>query len=154
MASLCSSAGGRLIQISRTNNASPISISLSYGDGPTQLTRLGVAVSVQADQKVQAQFQNALNDAIFVTPFGDAPGQIRVTFVANRLCRDSGAGFEVIQHYLDRRLRPGNTSSKDPATVTIGPGAFRAFLTSILISGNTSDTPIVQGTLVFTAWPS
>ena len=151
MSTLCSGSGGRLISLGNSNQVAPISISLSYADGPVQLVQLGVAISVQADQKVQAQFQNALNDTIFVTPFGDAPGQISIVFVANRTCGKSGSGFGVIQHYFDRRLRPGQ--NKAPAIVTLGPGSFRAFLTNLLVSGSTTDTPVIQGTLVFTAWP-
>ena len=158
MASLCAGGGGRLIRIGNVQQAASLSLSLGYNNQDNEveqidLVKLGVAIGVQADQRVQAQFQNALSDAIFVTPFGDAPGQIRVTFIANRRCRGtSQSGFEVIQHYMDRRLLPG--ANKFPALVSIGPGSFRAFLTGLVVSGNSSDTPVIQGTLTFTAWPS
>jgi len=158
MATVCAGGGGRLIRIGNVQQAAALSLSLGYNNRdnelePVDLVKLGVAIGVQADQRVQAQFQNALSDAIFVTPFGDAPGQIRITFVANRRCRGTQqSGFDVIQHYFDRRLQPG--VNKFPAVVSIGPGSFRAFLTNLLISGNTSDIPVIQGTLVFTAWPS
>ncbi len=155
MATVCAGAGGRLIRVGVVSQAAPLSLALSYGgEAPVVLSQLGVALSVQASQTVRAQFQNALNDTIFVTPFGDAPGQVQVMFVANRLCNGSGAessGFGVLQHYFDRRLRPG--TSKAPAIVTIGPASFRAFLTGLVLSGSTQDTPVIQGALTFTAWP-
>lgn len=117
-----------------------------------ELIRLGVATSVQAQQSIAAQFQNALNDSIFVTPFGDLPGEVRIAFIANRKCNDfSDTSFDVIQHYLDRRLLPNK--NKLPATVVVGSGAFRGYLIGLSIGANAQDTPIVQGTLVFKAWP-
>lgn len=153
MATLCAGVGGRLIRIGNVNNAVPLSLSLAYGTGgPVNLVRLGVATAVQAEQRVLAQFQNTLSDSIFVTPFGDAPGKISVSFVANRECGDEdSSGYQLLQHYLDKRLLPGNSNS--PAIVTVGSAPFRAFLTNMLLSGSTSDMPVVQGTLVFTAWP-
>lgn len=152
MTTVCAGGGGRLIRVGNVQQAAPLSISLAYGEDDIDLIRLGVATSVQADQRVLAQFQNTLGDAIFVTPFGDAPGQIRVGFVANTRCNEASSGVEVLQHYLDRRLQPGN--SNVAAIITIGASPFRAFLTNLLLNGNTSDVPVIQGTLVFTAWPS
>ncbi len=116
--------------------------------------KLGVATGVQAEQSVAAQFQKAMDDAVYITPFGDTVGDVKITFIANPLC-GSGAnvnGFDVIQHYLDRRLQ--TNKNKLPATIVIGSGTFRGFLVGLLFNGRSGELPLSEGTLLFKAWPS
>jgi hypothetical protein len=164
----CSGANGRLIRVN-AQVALPLTLSLSYpsttggttegvpgtqlnNSGQTVLSQIGVVTRLRASQEVAAQFQNALTDVIYITPFGDKPGTIELTFVANRSCDGSnGAGLGVIQHYLDRRLMP--LANKRPATIIIGPGVFRSYLISMVIDAESSGVQLVQGTLVFRGWP-
>jgi hypothetical protein len=151
--SSCAGVGGRLISI-KVDKPAPMTIALSYDDGSVDIAKIGVAVEVSVSQQIAAQFQNALNDAIFVTPFGDSPGEIRISFIANRMCEDDGtsSGFNVIQHYLDRRLLP--KKNKKAASVTIGSGTFRSFLVGMTKEGASSDRiPLIRGTLIFRGWP-
>ncbi len=77
--------GGRLIAVD-TAQAVPLVLSLKYTEGyelvfgtqfnsgqlivqPQEvLIKLGVATAVQAEQSVAAQFQKAMDDAIYITP--------------------------------------------------------------------------------------
>lgn len=172
----CSGGGGRLIAVD-TQSATPLALSLKYTEelslaellaqqspqvnsGPIvvnaqeTLIRLGIATSVQCAQQVVAQFQKALNTAIYITPFGDAVGDAQIKFIVNRKCEDGAdvSGFDVIQHYLDRRLL--TTKNKLPATLVIGSGTFQGFLVGLMINGQSGDIPVVEGTLQFKAWPA
>jgi hypothetical protein len=144
----CSGGGGRIIGID-AQLAVPITLSIDGGD----LSQLGVATGVQASQQIAAQFQNALSDAIYITPFGDVPGEIRVAFIANRKCEeDTSSGFGFIQYYLDNRLLPDK--NKAAVTVVIGSGSFRSFLVAMTINSSSGrNIPLVEGTLIFRGWP-
>jgi len=154
MTSVCAVSGGRLIKVGVGSRIAPLYLAVQY-DGqnwPTDLSAIGVAVGAELKQAVQAQFQNAMNANIFITPFGDIPGEITISFIANTMCDDpTQSGFGLIDHYLTHRLLP--TKNKVPATISIAGAAFRAFLTAMQLSGSTSDTPIVTGTLRFAGWP-
>lgn len=144
----CTGGGGRVIGID-AQQAIPLTLSI----GDDDLAELGVAVSVQAAQSIAAQFQNALNNSIFVTPFGDIPGEIRIGFIANRKCdKQNESGFNFIQYYLDRRLLPDR--NRVATTVVVGSGAFRSFLTGMSLNTSAGqNVPIVEGTLIFKGWP-
>jgi len=152
----CSGGAGRIIAID-SQEATTLTVGLSYAGGDDaeateDLVRLGIVTQVQAAQNIAAQFQNALTDAIYVTPFGDLPGTVRVSFVTNRTCnKDEEVPLDAIQHYLNRRLLPGRNLVA--ATITIGSGTFRGYLVALLINGSSQGTPIVNSTLVFKAWP-
>jgi len=174
----CPGGGGRLIAV-ESDTAVPITVALSYvaNEDPTyidpgawispptqssggssieyveeNLVRLGVMTNIRASQQIAAQFQNALSDIIYVTPFGDVPGEVQITFIANRKCDDQINSFNVIQHYLDRRLLPDK--NKLPARITIGSAVFTAYLVALNVDAVYSDIPIVRGTLGFRAWPT
>lgn len=118
------------------------------------IIRLGIATSVTCAQKVVAQFQKALNTAIYITPFGDDVGMAAIKFIANNRC-DNGvdvSGFDVIQHYLDRRLL--TTGNKLPCTLAIGSGTFQGFLVGLEVNGTSGDIPVIEGTLRFAVWPA
>lgn len=156
----CSGVNGRLIEV-QAQMALPLTLGLSYGEfdqgtldviqQSVQLQQIGVVTKVQVSQEIAAQFQNTLNDSIFITPFGDKPGQINLTFVANRKCNGTAQTTDVIQHYLDRRLQPG--ANLLPALVVIGSGTFRSYLVGMQLAADASGVQLVQGTLVFRGWP-
>ncbi len=170
----CPGGGGRLIALD-TQTAAPMALSLTYTEDSSlflfdqqnpffnsgtvlntneTLIRLGIATAVQCSQQVIAQFQKALDTAIYITPFGDAVGDAQIKFIANRKCDNSAdvSGFDVIQHYMDRRLL--TTRNKLPCTLVIGSGTFKGFLVGLLINGQSGDVPVVEGTLQFKVWPS
>lgn len=150
----CSNAGGRLIPINvgSSQPVQPLTLSLSYDGVQFDTKKIGVAVQVRANQQIAAQFQNALNNLIYVTPFGDKPGQIDISFISNRVCGDTwGSGYEVIQHYFDHRLMPD--ANKAPATVVVGSGTFSAYLVGLQFSAESSGMQLTRGTLTFRGWP-
>lgn len=154
----CPGEGGRLIY-ANVRNSAPLTLAVSYsaqgGDpDPSDLVRLGVVTHVRARQAVAAQFQNALNDLIFITPFGDLPGDVAISFLANNRCDDSSTGrtpFGAIQEYFDRRLLP--SANKLPAIIVIGSGTFKGYLTGLSIDAASQDIPMVSAALLFKAWP-
>lgn len=172
----CAGTGGGRLVAMETSQAIPLVLSLKYTEGyelvqgtginsgqliirPQEvLIKLGVATAVAAEQMIAAQFQKAMDDAIYVTPFGDSVGSVSITFIANRLCAAAGtddvdtSGFDVIQHYLDRRLQ--TNKNKLPATIVIGSGTFRGFLVALGFNGRSGDLPLTEGTLHFKAWPA
>ena len=165
MTTLCAGVGGRLIDLGEIDAVAPLSLGLAYDNGDVEidLVEIGVTIGVQAQQQVQAQIQPAIGGTVFVTPFGDAPGVVQIAFIANKECEDefAGQGISVIQHYFNRRAIPrqaggvpiGPAAGGLPAIIVIGNNTFRAFLTGLQLSASTSDTPLIQGSLIFTAWP-
>jgi hypothetical protein len=120
--------------------------------GRVDLTKLGVATQMQAEQSVIVQFQNALSDVIFVVPFGDKVGEIRVSFIANRLCDSDGVDpVAIVQHYLDHRILP--LRNRGPALIGIGSAVFRGHLEAMQLQSSSQDIPMTHGTLIFKAWP-
>ena len=155
--SRCPGYSGRLIPIT-TNQALPalIEATLRYEDAPDTnlLTRIGVATKLEVSQQIAAQFQNALTDVIYVTPFGDRADTISLTFISNRECLATGSDLRILDHYLNYRLLPGGSEATAlPATVTVGSAAFRAYLVGMALSASASEQ-MVSGTLVFKGWPA
>ncbi len=119
--------------------------------GVEDMTKLGIAVGIEASQSVAAQFQNALTDTIYVVPFGDKVGEVRIKFITGRLCdSDAGDAFGAIQHYLDRRILP--SKNRAPVLIAMGPAVFRGHLTGLSVGAQSSDF-LTQATLIFNAWP-
>ncbi len=146
----CAGSPGRSIPILVPDGVAPLTFSI---DGDT--LDLGVATRIEATQQVAAQFQPSLNSAIFVTPFGDQPGRCAVSFVANRECLDpSSNDIRVIEYYLANRILPDN--NKTPLIITIGVSTFRGYTTAMSFSSQApaGGSPLVQGTILFTAWPT
>jgi hypothetical protein len=117
------------------------------------LSVLGVVTQVSAQQSVIAQVQNALTGAIFVTPFGDSAGDIRISFISNRVCdTPEDDTVAAIQHYLDHRLLP--TRNRGHAIIVIGTAVFRGHLLALEFSGQGGELPVRACTLIFKAWPN
>lgn len=117
------------------------------------LSVLGLVTQVSAQQSVIAQVQNALTNAIFVTPFGDSPGDIRIAFISNRLCKDGQDDTVAgIKHYLDHRLLP--TRNRGHAIIVIGTAVFRGHLLGLDFNGQGGEMPMRACTLLFKAWPN
>lgn len=153
----CSAAGGRLVPIRTRGLVQPLTLAVQYEGQPIRLADIGVVTRVQMGMQVATQFQNALSDVIYITPFGDAPGQIAITFVANRLCQENIPSFDVIQAYLENRILPGTATAPGqrirPLTVSVGSAAFRAYNVGLAFDAESSGVQMLKGTLQFTAWP-
>lgn len=169
----CANRNGQLIKVD-AELAVPLTLSLSYSaplltplatrldrflEGERNpeddvdrnvLTEVGVVLRAQVSQEVSAQFQNALSRVIYVTPFGDSPGTIGLTFAANRECGEQPGGVEVIRHYLEHRLSPTNRRA---ATVIIGDTSFRSYLVGMQLDTASEGSQLVQGVLTFRGWP-
>jgi len=155
--SRCPGYSGRLIPIT-TDQALPalLEATLRYEDAPDTnlLTRIGVATKLEVSQQIAAQFQNALTDVIYVTPFGDKADSISLTFISNRECLSGSSDLRILDHYLNYRLRPGGSEATAlPATITIGSAGFRAYLVGLALSASSADQ-MISGTLVFRGWPA
>ena len=165
----CEGVNGRLIGV-EAQYAMPLSLGLSYGGTVGSfggfssfganasnsqqglLNQIGVVIAVQASMEIAAQLQNALNDIIYITPFGDKPGTIQITFLANRVCNGgTSSTLGVIEHYLQYRLLPDQNRS--PATIVIGGGAFRSFLFGMQLDAQSAGEQLVRGVLLFRGWP-
>jgi hypothetical protein len=117
---------------------------------------LGVCTRVLADQRVLAQFQNTFDSFIYITPFGDAPGQVVIEFLINN-CRPecggasirSGMALDVYQ----RRLLP-NMQDNPIVTICIGNLPLRGCLTGMRVSGSVDGSPMIRAELMFTGWPA
>ena len=177
----CASGGGRMIAIN-TPQAVPLALSIAYLQPGSQspvvfgtpaspevaaalssagvansgarssLSNIGLVTAVSAKQSVIVQIQNALSNAIFVTPFGDGAGDIAISFISNRLCTDpNNVTVEVIQHYLNHRILP--TRNRGAAIIVIGTSVFRGHLIALDSDNQGGELPIRRGTLYFKAWP-
>jgi hypothetical protein len=151
MSAICPNLGanGRMIKVALSaDNPAPLLVTVNG----KELVSLGVAIQVQASQGVAAQFQNSFNGNIYVIPFGDSPGEVRITFIMNKICdstqnSNSTAAFE---YYLKQRLSPSNTK---PGTVVIGSVALTSFVIGFSLSAQAQESTMVTGTLVLRAWP-
>ncbi len=153
----CANAGGRLVPIQTKSPVQPLTLAIEFDGQPIQLANIGVATRVQMGMQVAAQFQNALSDVIYITPFGDAPGQIAITFIANRLCGETVPTFDVIQAYLSNRILPGTATTTGqrirPLSIAVGSAAFRGYNVGLAFDAESSGVQMIKGTLQFTAWP-
>ena len=167
----CANRNGQLIK-ARASSALPLSLQLSY-DPPSQtivvpssggfilpppavspaknvLVSVGVVLRVRVSQSVSAQFQAALSEVVYITPFGDDIGSIELTFAANRNCGAGPGAVAMISHYIEHRLLP---TVRRAATVVIGDSAFRSYLIGMTLDSASEGTQLIQGTLMFKGWP-
>ena len=147
----CDGAGGRLIAVETKSGVVPLDLQLSVGGSAVKLVDLGVCTAVSVDQQIAAQFQNAFNATIYIIPFGDLPGNVVLSFIANKRCIESSNTYGVIKFYLNNRLYP--TANLRPITISIGDCAFTGYLVGLSFKGMASNSILLQGQLIFKAWP-
>lgn len=155
--STCGSPLGRVVVVS-VANAAPMSVTF---DG-IALQNMGVCTRMVVNQSVIAQFQNTFDSFIYITPFGDKPGTIALSFIVNQKCDETQSTLNAIDFYVQRRLRPSyltnvggflTFSQTAPITVAINSLTLRGFVTGLEVEGTTNDSAIVSATLLMTGWP-
>jgi hypothetical protein len=142
----------------RTGSVAPIGVTF---DGQP-LQNMGLCTRLSVHQSVIAQFQNTFDSYIYITPFGDKPGEIAFTFIVNRECDGAQDVLNAIDFYIRRRLLPTHLSVQNntlvwaqtaPIIVAVGSLTMRGFVTGLDIDGTTENTVIIQATLRMTGWP-
>lgn len=107
----------------RSDGASPFAINIanSYFEA--------IAINVSVDQQVAAQIQTTLAETVYVTPFGDRPGTLNVSYVLNGVGCDADANDQSIRFFNDynstKLTTSGNTS---PHLFVIGRASFKGFI--------------------------
>jgi hypothetical protein len=153
----CKQRIGKAIAL-KTEGAAPLSILF----GGVVLSDIGLATSMSISQNVSAQFQQTLEEHIYVTPFGDNPGKIVINFVNIEKCGEDGAEKDILRYYLDNRLRPvsirnildnGGTMRVGPTIVSVGSNAFYGYIVGVDYQADTASDTVVRGALTLIAWP-
>lgn len=100
------------------------------------------------------QFLHALDEFIYVFPFGDRVGELTltgITFLGGGKCADdSGEGIcGIYKYYIANRLTP--STGKTPTLITIGGCSppLLGFLTGLRMETVRPELPIVQWVLRF-----
>jgi hypothetical protein len=148
----------------RTNRASPLTITF---DGLT-IEPLGLCTDIDVSQAVAAQFQNTFDDTIFVTPFGDGPGDINISFIMNPQCFGAGnyrnaldSDDGAVQFYFKNRLLPTRIPAvvtqpivfrTSPVIVAVGRATFKGYVVGLRIAGRSADF-LINVVLSLKAWP-
>lgn len=155
---VCGSPLGRMVAV-RVPNAAPVAVTFD-GINPQNL---GLCTQLLIDQKVIAQFQNTFDNYIYITPFGDKPGDIVLSFIINKNCDDSVATFNAIDFYVQRRLQPSYLGVSSgtlvifqtlPIIVAINSLTLRGFVTALKVDASTSQGALVSAQLFMTGWPA
>lgn len=142
MSSIFISAPGRLTAIKSSNPRGLLfNIGLERG--------MGIVTDLATTQQVAAQFQQSLDRAVYVVPFGDAIGTIRATLLLNNNCSGDDTAGSFIKHYAGNRLSP---STVQPGKLIIGSTPFIGFATGFSLTASVSGGHNVIGTLDFAAW--
>jgi len=165
----CSNTIGRMTVV-KSNNVAPLSITLTDAFGvPQSIASFGLCLGLSNDNAVNAQFQNTFSDSIYVTPFGDAPGTVALTFLLNPWCDPNFTQSPTaIDAYLNNRLKPTSVQStiladgtiqstismSVPTIVSIG-GKLNliGFIVGLSLNGTTSSGVMIQARLLMRAWP-
>ena len=153
----CKQRIGKAIAL-KTEGAAPLSILF----GGVVLSDIGLATSLSISQNVSAQFQQTLEEHIYVTPFGDNPGKIVINFVNIEKCGEEGVEKDILRYYLDNRLRPvsvgnvlenGGTMRVGPTIISVGSNAFYGYIVGVDYQADTASDMVVRGALTLIAWP-
>ncbi len=154
----------------KSNNVAPLSITFTDVFGvPQPIASFGLCLNVNSDNAVNAQFQNTFSDSIYVTPFGDAPGNTVLTFLMNPWCDPNfSQSPTAIDAYLNNRLKPTSVQStvlangdivstitmSVPIIVSIG-GKLNliGFIVGLSLSGTTTSGVMIQARLIMKTWP-
>jgi hypothetical protein len=135
-------------------NGAPVS------NDPINLSGLCLGVSI--DQKVAAQFQNTLDNAIYITPFGDLPGDVALKFLLNPACGATTSQAEnFLSEYYFFRLRPsyytgpGVINRSPNVLVSIGSSQitnFYGYVVGCQLTASTGSSVLIEGTMIIKAW--
>lgn len=165
----CSNNVGRMTVV-KSNNIAPLSITFTDSTGtPQSIASFGLCLGVNIDQAVNAQFQNTFSDSIYVTPFGDAPGNIALSFLMNPWCDPNfSQNPTAIQEYLNNRLKPttvrsvllpdgtiqSTISMSVPTIVSVG-GQLNliGFIVGLSLNATSTSGIFIQARLLMKAWP-
>jgi hypothetical protein len=142
MSNIFISAPGRLTAL-KSNNPRGLIFSIGLTKGA------GIVTDLQTQQQVAAQFQQSLDRAIYVVPFGDAIGSLQATLLLNNDCNGTDTAGEFIKQYAGNRLSPSTTA---PSRLIIGSTPFIGFTTGFTLQASASNGHNVIGTLSFAAW--
>lgn len=172
MASLfsCSGTPGKLISLP-PQTVAPMSITIDAQYRMPQtgvvfdfvhLTTLGLCTNVDIQQSVAAQFQNTFDNTIYVTPFGDLPGTVTISFLINPSCSSTpGFSGSVINDYFVNRLQTsyytaGPTLHRSPNIwLTIGalnPVSLYGYIIGLQLRGTSASSIMIEGVLTMKAW--
>jgi hypothetical protein len=137
-------------------------LSLTFDGKP--LMNMGLCVGMEVHQSVIAQFQNTFGNYIYITPFGDKPGEISLSFIINSTCDTSVQALNVVDFYIKSRLQPTQILGGDgtylylqknvPIIVAVGSLSLRGFVTGLDMRGSTDGSAIISATLRMTGWPA
>jgi len=166
--STCASPLGRMVAV-KFGSVAPLSVIMQQQDLRTgkwhdvSLQSLGLCTRLEVNQSVIAQFQNTFGSFVYITPFGDKPGDIRITFITNSLCDKSADALGAIDFYVKNRLMPTQLvggpgayvvqQKTAPITVAIVTLTLYGFITGLDINGSTEGSAIVVTRLSMTGWP-
>jgi hypothetical protein len=153
----CKQRIGKAIAL-KTEGAAPLSILFNGA----VLSDIGLATSMSISQNISAQFQQTLEEHIYVTPFGDNPGKIVINFVNVEKCGEEGVEKDILTYYLQHRLRPvsmsniissGGAINVGPVIVSVGANAFYGYIVGVDYQADTASDMVVRGALTLIAWP-
>jgi hypothetical protein len=117
----------------------------------SELKELGLVTRIEVNQNVAAQFKITFGSNIYVVPFGDKPGDIAISFIANPECSSTSTGLSSIEYYLRNRLRASTGSLQ---IVSVGDIVFVGSIVGCRIVGDAEQSsPMVKCQLLLKAWP-
>lgn len=154
----CAGFAGRVTAFT-SDAPAPVLITFQYGNqAPQPIRTLGIATGLRVNQQVAAQFQLSLSDSIYVTPFGDAVGDIVLGFLANPRCAETEETLSILEHYVRMRLRPtqiaGATLIYTPKQiVTVGRTSFAGYIVAVNYDAQAGSSVQISGSLIMKAWP-
>jgi hypothetical protein len=144
---LCTSQAGRMIAV---KTAAATSAVIRISGFPVFL---GIVTKVEMGVNVAAQFQNTFDNGLYVVPFGDAVGELRLTLLVKNVCgentQNNGVGA-LLDAYKSGRLLPG---SRRRVGIALGGSSFTGFLTGVLYGNSAESSGSVSSVVfVFKEW--
>jgi hypothetical protein len=96
-----------------------------------------IATSVAIDHSVAAQVSLSLANSVYITPFGDNPSSLLVSFILNgKDCQSSESAVEsFLASYHQAKLGP--TQNTYPRLFIVGGAAYEGYLIGCKASANT-----------------
>lgn len=122
------------------------------------LDATGISTGVQVGQRVAAQMQVTLDQSLFVTAFGDDPGQMRVTMVHGMQCgAGNGGGTSSVIDSVQQALAWYRTnklqgSNLNPITLAIGASVFKGYVMGFELDAQAAEGGMVRSQLSLAAW--